>query len=130
MLLSVLLLIFQLVITNRKGYHEMMAFIMLLQVFGISRIRQYPINFNIYSVLLGFSHYELSFIPSVFSLMFPPGYRERSLDPVTFALGNHNALRNLGPIIQVYLFLQFALFIYYILKNEKAEHFARMKLYQ
>ena len=56
-LLSILLLIFQLVITNRKGYHEMLSFIMLLQALGISRIRQYPINFNIYSVLLGYSYY-------------------------------------------------------------------------
>jgi hypothetical protein len=35
----------------------MMAFIMLLQVMGISRIRQYPINFNIYSILKGYSYF-------------------------------------------------------------------------
>ena len=56
-ILSILLLIFQLVIANRKGYHEMMAFIMFLQVMGISRIRQFPIDYNVYSVLLGFSYY-------------------------------------------------------------------------
>ena len=56
-LLSVLLLIFQLVIANRKGYHEMMAFIMFLQVMGITRVKQYPIDFNVYSVLLGYSYF-------------------------------------------------------------------------
>jgi hypothetical protein len=35
----------------------MMAFIMLLQVIGISRIKEYPIDFNVYSVLLGYSYY-------------------------------------------------------------------------
>ena len=38
-LLSLVLLVFQLVITNRKGYHEMMAFIMLIQVMGLMRIQ-------------------------------------------------------------------------------------------
>ena len=94
-----MLLVFQLVITNRKGYHEMMAFIMLLQVMGLTRIREYPINFNIYSVLLGFSHFELSFIPNGFSYIFPAGYQEQSLQPVAFALGSHNSLLNLGPIL-------------------------------
>jgi hypothetical protein len=71
----VLLLIFQLVIANRKGYHEMLSFIMLLQVLGISRIRQYPIDFNIYSVLLGYSYYELSFVPNGFLYLFVDNYR-------------------------------------------------------
>jgi hypothetical protein len=75
LVLSLLLLIFQLVIANRKGYHEMMAFIMFLQVMGISRIRQFPIDFNIFSVLLGYSYYELPFIPNGFAYIFPPGYR-------------------------------------------------------
>ena len=30
---------------------------MFLQVIGASRIRQYPIDFNIYSVLLGYSYF-------------------------------------------------------------------------
>lgn len=116
-LLSILLLIFQLIIANRKGYHEMMAFIMLLQVLGITRIRQYPINFNIYSVLIGFSYYELPFVPNGLASIFPDSYKEYSLDPVAFTLGNHNLLPNLGPIIQMFLFLQLCLTIYYVIKN-------------
>lgn len=98
LILSLLLLTFQLIITDRKGYHEMMSFIMLLQVMGITRIREYPINFNIYSVLLGYSYYELPFVPNLVASTFPAGYKEESLEPVAFALGNHNALDNLCPI--------------------------------
>ena len=54
---SLVLLAFQLVIANRKGYHEMMAFIMFIQVVGILRIIKFPIDFNIYSVLLGYSYF-------------------------------------------------------------------------
>jgi hypothetical protein len=79
LILSQLLLIFQLVIANRKGYHEMMSFIMLLQVLGVSRIHDYPIDFDIYSVLKGYSYYELPFIPNVFATLFPDGYKEVSL---------------------------------------------------
>ena len=65
-LLSLLLLLSQLIITNRKGYHEMVSFIMFIQVLGIARIREFPINFDVYSVLEGYSYFELPFIPNVF----------------------------------------------------------------
>ena len=39
LLLSVVLLVLQLIIANRKGYHEIMSFIMFLQVMGLTRIR-------------------------------------------------------------------------------------------
>lgn len=74
-LLSIVLLVFQLIIVNRKGYHEMVSFIMLLQVLGISRIREFPINFDTYSVLVGYSYFELPFIPNIAKGIFPPGYQ-------------------------------------------------------
>jgi hypothetical protein len=55
--LSVLLLGMQLVIANRKGYHEMLSFIMVLQVLGLMRAMQYPIDFNVFSILVGYSYY-------------------------------------------------------------------------
>lgn len=114
-----ILLIFQLVIANRKGYHESMAFIMLLQVLGIFRIREYPINFNIFSALRGYSYFQLSFIPNAFQLMFPPGYNENSIEPVAFALGSQNCVLNLGPIIECFFGLQLVLAIYYVLRNDR-----------
>lgn len=110
-------MLFQLIIANRKGYHEMISFVMFLQVMGITRIHEYPINFNIYSVLRGYSYFELPFIPNVFATLFPDGYKEESLEPVAFALGSHNLLLNLCQIILMVLGLQFCLFIYYILKS-------------
>jgi hypothetical protein len=38
-ILSVLLLIIVLVIANRKTYHEVMSFIMTIQVLGLSRVK-------------------------------------------------------------------------------------------
>lgn len=67
-------MVFQLVIANRKAYHEMLSFIMLLQVIGITRIREYPIDFEIYSVLKGYSYFELPFIPNGFAQLFPVDY--------------------------------------------------------
>lgn len=90
---------------------------MLLQVIGITRIREYPINYNIYSVLLGYSYFELPFLPNGFAYIFPPGYIEVSQDPVEFALGNHNLLLNLGAIIQIFCFLELCLAIYYLCKK-------------
>lgn len=129
-LLSIILLVFQLVITNRKGYHEILAFIMVLQVLGITRIREYPIDYDVYSVLVGYSYFELSFIPNAFKSIFPSYYTELGAPPVVFALGNHNLILNLGSIIQVYAFLQVCLGIYYFIKHDKPEHLARLKLYQ
>jgi hypothetical protein len=78
-ILSLLLLTMQLIIANRKGYHEALSFIMTLQVLGITRARQYPMNFDIFSVLLGYSYYELSFIPNAFASLFPVNYVENAL---------------------------------------------------
>ena len=52
----------------------MLSFIMVLQVLGLMRAKQYPIDFNVFSILVGYSYYELSFIPNIFSQMFPPNY--------------------------------------------------------
>lgn len=129
-ILSLLLLGMQLVIANRKGYHEALAFIMTLQVLGLTRARQYPIDFDVYSVLVGYSYFELSFIPNPFSQMFPPNYVENALETLTFSFGGQNLIFNLGSIIIIFLSLQALLAIYYVAKNDRPEHVARMKLLQ
>ena len=37
--IAVVLLVIQLVITNRKAYHEMLSFVMLLQIIGLIRVK-------------------------------------------------------------------------------------------
>lgn len=103
---------------------------MTLQVLGITRARQYPIDFDIYSVLVGYSYFELSFIPNPFSQLFPPDYVENALEPLTFSFGGQNLILNLGSIILIFLSLQIILAIYYVIKNDRPEHVARMKLLQ
>lgn len=129
-LLSVLLIIIQLVIANRKGYHEIMSFIMALQIVGLIRSKIYPIDFNVYSVLVGYSYFELSFIPNGFITLFPVNYNEIGVQSVIFSFGSHNLINNIGSIIEIYVGLQILLGIYYIVKNDKPIHLARMKLLQ
>lgn len=74
-------------------------------------------NFNIYSILLGYSYFELPFVPNGFSYIFPANYREKSMEPVAFALSSHNSILNLGSILQVYMFLQIVMFVWYVCKH-------------
>lgn len=63
--------------------------------------------------------------------MFPPNYVENALEPLTFSFsGGQNLIMNLGSIIAFYLGLQILLGVYYVAKNDRPEHLARMKLLQ
>ncbi len=42
---------------SRKVYHEVMGFIMVIETLGLMRIREYPIELNVYTILQGFSGY-------------------------------------------------------------------------
>lgn len=76
---------------------------MTLQVLGLTRARQYPIDFDVFSVLVGYSYYELSFVPNGFASMFAPAYLENSLQPLAFTFGSQNLILNLGSIIEIFL---------------------------
>ena len=56
----------------------MVSFIMFLQVLGITRIREFPINFDVFSVLVGYSYFEMPFLPNFISGLFPASYQENS----------------------------------------------------
>ena len=42
---------------NPRAYHEMMAYFFIVQIIGLLRTREYPIEFNIYTILKGFSYF-------------------------------------------------------------------------
>ncbi len=59
---------------SRKAYHEVMAFIMVVETIGLMRIREYPIELNFYTILQGFSAYEFNFIPNLILQWYPTTY--------------------------------------------------------
>lgn len=107
-----------------------MAYVMLLQVLGLTRIKVDLYDAQNYSVLHGYSYFELPFLPNAFSLLFPNSYQEDSFNSVAFAVGNHNLILNIGSIIEVFLFSEICLAIYYTIKKDEISHLKRMKLCQ
>lgn len=71
---SILFIIIVFSIPERKTYHEQMSFIMFLQCIGFLRMRGYPIQYYVYTVLVGFAQMEMLFIPNAFYSLFPVSY--------------------------------------------------------
>lgn len=115
---SFVLYIIVLAIQEKRTYHEIMGLIMLIQCIGLTRMRGYPLDQRVYGIMLGFSQYELLFIPNVFYLNFPSGYDEYGYDAVEFAWGNHNFINHAGSCLLVYLVLQLFLLIYFAWDHE------------
>ena len=67
-----------LAISEKRTHHEIMTFIMFIQCIGLLRMRGYPIDYYVYTTLLGFSQFEFNFIPNLFFMLFPEGYYETS----------------------------------------------------
>lgn len=51
-------------IVHRRAYHEVMAFLMAVECVGLLRMRSYPLQVDVYTILQGFSQYEVNFIPN------------------------------------------------------------------
>jgi hypothetical protein len=110
--------------------HECMAFVQLVQIIGLSRVRPFPFQFDFYNTLLGFSYYELSFVPNEFGLAFPNSYSETSLASAAYSYGSQNFILNFGSIFLIYLPLQLLLFAYYAYFYKNEEKVQRYKLVQ
>jgi hypothetical protein len=61
-------------IVSRRAYHEVMGFIMAVETVGLLRMRSYPINVDVFTVLQGFSQFEFNFIPNGLVELYPVGY--------------------------------------------------------
>ena len=55
--LMALFLIITVGIVSRRAYHEIMGFIMAIECVGLLRMRSYPINVEVFTVLQGFSQF-------------------------------------------------------------------------
>lgn len=128
--LAFVFVIIVLSIPQRRTYHEQMTFIMFLQCIGLLRMRGYPIQPYVYSILQGFSQMELTFIPNIFFSLFPISYKQTSFDAMKFTWGYQNFIQHMGSIFLVFIPLQTLLFIYYAAKNRDPGHLSRYKYLQ
>ena len=89
---------------NTKLIAECMSFVMMVQVFGLSRIRDLPIDFQFYNVVKGYSYYEFEYIPNLFeTILKKVGYSEVAIDSAVFVYGTQNLLYNFGSFIQIFI---------------------------
>ena len=76
-----------------------MALVGMIQIFGLSRVRDSPFNFDYFDVVTGFSHYEMRFVPNAFSYPFyTANYSETAIDSAVFSFGMQNFVVNFGSI--------------------------------
>ena len=84
---------------NKKLTAECLAFVSMVQIFGLSRVRDAPYDFDYFGVLLGYANYELSFIPNAFANPFySNNYSEVAVDSAAFAFTTQNFIINFGSI--------------------------------
>ena len=112
-ILSLILFVASLFLRNRKLTAECLALVSMVQLFGLSRVRDAPYDFDLTGVLEGFSYYEMSFVPNVFANPFyEHNYSEAAVDSAVFALGSQNLVLNFGSIFYFFLGLQLILLVY------------------
>ncbi len=73
--LALVFLLITIGILSRRAYHEVMAFIMSIECIGLLRMRSYPLQVDVFTVLQGFSQYEFNFIPNGIITLYPLGYQ-------------------------------------------------------
>jgi hypothetical protein len=95
---SLLFLLIALLFRSIRAVNESLHLIQLLQLIGLCRLRYLPIVLDYYNCLIGFSYYELQFLPNGFSYLFPQFYTEQSVDSVTFVYGTGNLILNFGSV--------------------------------
>ena len=67
----------------------------MVHLYGFSRVRDAPYDFDFYSVLSGYGYYELSFIPNAFANPFyANNYSEVAVDSAVFAYSSQNFIIN------------------------------------
>lgn len=68
---STLLLFLSLFLHKEKLTFSMLLFVQTVQIIGLLRVKALPIVLQIYNVLVGFSYYEISFMPNIITNIIP-----------------------------------------------------------
>ena len=97
-----------------------MALVGMIQIFGLSRVRDSPYDFNYFDTVTGYSHYEMRFIPNAFGFPFYiSSYSETAIDPAVFAFGMQNFVVCFGSIFYFLIGLELILLGYYFYSKHK-----------
>ena len=120
--LLAIVLVFGLFLYDRKVCHELMAFVMTVQIVGLMRMRAYAYPYiDLSWTLYGFSMLEFDWIPNSLKLAFSPGYTETIYANVSLTYDNQNLFTTWGSTLQVFVALEFALLLYFIIARCRAK---------
>jgi hypothetical protein len=79
-------------------------------------------------VLVGYSHFDLRFIPNKFADIFASaGYSETTIDSAAFDMGSQNFIVNFGSLFYLYLPFQITLLIFFVVYRNNEPTFAFLK---
>ena len=126
-LLSSLLFVGSLFLKDKKLSAECMALVSMVQLFGLSRVRDIGLDFNYYSSLTGFSFYEMRFIPNRLADPFlQHNYSEEAIEAAAFAFGSQNFIVNFGSLFCFFLAVQLLL-LSYLLYSGRVQIFKQLQ---
>jgi hypothetical protein len=99
-------MLFTLFVYNRKVCHELMAFVMTVQLVGLMRMRAYGYPYiDLAWTLYGFSMFEFDWIPNSLNYAYPIGYTETLYSNVSLFYANQSLFTTLGSTLQVFVAL-------------------------
>lgn len=94
----------------------------MVQIFGLSRVRDSPYDFHYFDTVTGYSHYEMRFVPNAFAGPFySNNYSETSIDSAVFAFGMQNFVVNFGSIFYFLMGFELILLAYLFYVNHKKD---------
>jgi hypothetical protein len=115
-LFAAILVLFGLYIYDKKICHEMMTFVMTVQMIGLMRMRGFGYPYVDMSwTLYGFSMIEFDWIPNSLKLAYPFGYTETLYTNVSLTYDNQSLFTTWGSTLEVFVALELALLLYYLI---------------
>jgi hypothetical protein len=93
----------------------MIVFVQSIQMVGLMRVRVLPIVLSVYNVLVGFSYYEMQFVPNPL-IFFIPGFtpNEITSDSAKMVYGFQNLINNYASLLCVVVFLLLITLLLYL----------------
>jgi hypothetical protein len=84
----------------------MIVFVQSVQMVGLMRVRVFPIVLSVHNVLVGFSYFEMPFIPNPLTY-FIPGFtpNEITTDSAKMVYGSQNLINNFASLLCLVVFL-------------------------
>jgi hypothetical protein len=120
--LSTFLLVLSLCFRSEEAVGEAAAYVQLVQMVGLMRVRALPIVLSVYNVFVGFSYYELQYIPNPLTYFISTfTLQEAASDSATLVYGSQNIIYNFGSLLCVAAFLLLiSLLVLLVLRNDES----------